>query len=224
MENRPLHRITQVIFDLDGTVWDSAPGILSAIRHTLGTWGVPVPAEAELRGSLGPPLAQMLTELGVPDHEVGQAVTVYRQHYAAVGEFDCAIYPGILDLLASLREQCVALATATSKGREATLRMLEHFDLSRHFDVIEAASMTARGSEKSEVIQAAITQLGPTTGRRLMIGDRKFDIEGGTAHGLETVWVTWGYGSEQELAASRPDHVASSPQELGRLLLVSPAC
>jgi len=208
------------IFDLDGTVWDSAPGILSCMEATLEEFGLPHPGAARLHEMLGPPLLTTLAGLGVAEHRLDEARVVYRRHYRDRGEFEASLYDGIVDVLDRLRAAGFQLATATSKGSEPTRRMLDHFDIARRFDVIAAASMTATGHSKVEIIAEAVHAAGDRDPALItMVGDRSFDIEGGRHSGYRTVGVSWGYAPDGEFADVTPDHVVHSPTELEALLL-----
>lgn len=206
-----------VIFDLDGTVWDSAPGILDCIEATLAEYDLPSPPRGELTRWLGPPLNEMLLELGVPDAHVDEARTVYRRHYREYGELRCSVYPGMPELLDRLREAGHPTATATSKGVDPTKRMLDHFGLRTRFDVVAAASMTATGHSKIDIIGTALDGLGDRSGH--MIGDRSFDILGGRHHALTTVGVGWGYAPDGELEAAGAHHIVATVDELADLLV-----
>ena len=211
-----------ILFDLDGTVWDSAPGIIGCMEATLVELGLPVPPPSALRTLLGPPLLDMLAELGVPAEQLDEARKVYRRHYRDHGEFECAVFPGIADLLDQLRSRGHLLATATSKGVEPTERMLDHFGLRSRFDVVSAASMTATGHEKTEIVQRALAAFphrgehDPLTG--YMVGDRCYDIHAGSAAGLTTVGGGWGYAPPGELVDAGADHLVDTVEELAAVL------
>lgn len=221
-------RVTWAVFDLDGTVWDSAPGILNCLHRTLDDLGLPSPDESVLASMLGPPLLTALSELGVPDTDLDRARTIYRTHYRATGEHDCTPYVGVVGLLDRLRAAGLRLATATSKGVEPTRRMLDHFGLTDRFDAIAAASMTATGHGKADIIGEALTCLASIdpTGSiddAVMIGDRVFDIDGGHQVGVRTIGVEWGYAAPGELVAAAPTAIAASITELESLVIGRPA-
>lgn len=215
MRERP---VTTVLFDLDGTVWDSLPGITGSLAHTLAALGRVVPDDATLASNVGPPLRLMLEQFGVAEEGLDEAVRIYRDRYRTHGEFECAIYPEIIELLDQLRSDGVALATATSKGVEPTLRMLEHFGLSSRFDVVAAAPMDGRAHRKIDVIAEALEGLaidGTTTSAAVMIGDRHFDIVGGRHFDLRTIGVRWGYAGPGELEEAGATALVDSVAELG---------
>lgn len=212
-----------VIFDLDGTVWDSAPGIIRCIRETLAHFGMASPPDDELHTHLGPPLMAMLAELGVPADRLDEGRVVYRDLYRRHGELDCEPYAGMAELLDDLRVEGHRLATATSKGVEVATRMLDHFGFAGRFDVIEGAPMASASHSKADIIAAAVDRLGETNGsngphRGFMVGDRRYDIEGGRANGLATIGVTWGYGDDGELERAGADHVVHDVGALASLL------
>ena len=211
-----------IIFDLDGTVWDSAPGIVSCMEATLHELGLPDPGRAALQGLLGPPIMAMLAGIGVPEDRLDDARVIYRRHYRDHGEFECEVYPGVPDLLDRLRASGHALATGTSKGVEVAERMLDHFDLRRRFDVVAAASMTQAGHSKIDVIGEALAGLeaaGAPATTAVMVGDRNFDVEGGRHFGLLTIGVSWGYAPDDELTDAGADHVVTTIDDLAGLLL-----
>lgn len=205
-----------IIFDLDGTVWDSEPGIVSCLRETLEVFEVEPPADRPLTSFLGPPLNTMLAQLGVPEPLVDEARLEYRRRYREHGEFECVVYDGIPELLEDLNDAGLAVGVATSKGDEIVARMLDHFGLSGFFRTVRAASMTAAGHGKIELVGGALADLGADDG--VMIGDRSYDIEGGRHHGLVAVGVRWGYADPGELEAAGAHHVVDTVDELAGLL------
>jgi phosphoglycolate phosphatase len=209
------------LFDLDGTVWDSLPGIIRSLAHALDHLGLPVPDDETLGSNIGPPLMDMLAHFGVPEPRLTEAQAVYRDRYRRLGEFECEVYPGVAELLDHLRAEGWRLATATSKGVEPTRRMLAHFDLERRFDVIAAAPMDARGAHhgKVQVVAEALDRLGgPDPRGTCIVGDRRHDVEAGLAHGLHVIGVTWGYGAPDELTRAGARDLATDLDVLAELL------
>lgn len=182
-----------VIFDLDGTLTDSAQGIVSSFRHALGEVGAAVP-DGDLAGRVvGPPMHHTLREMGLGD-DTDAAIAAYRADYSTRGWAMNSLFDGIPALLADLRKAGVRLAVATSKAEPTARRILAHFGLDGHFEVIAGASLDGSRASKSDVLAHALTQLGPLPDRVLMVGDRSHDVEGAAEHGIDTVVVRWGYG------------------------------
>src|SRR3954469_17644218 len=181
-----------VIFDLDGTLTDSAQGIVSSFRHALGEVGADIP-DGDLAGRLvGPPMHQTLTAMGLKDPD--GAIAAYRADYSTRGWAMNALFDGIPQLLTDLRAAGVRLAVATSKAEPTAQRILGHFGLDQHFEVIAGASLDGSRATKSDVVAHALAQLRPLPDRVLMVGDRSHDVEGAADHGIDTVVVGWGYG------------------------------
>lgn len=182
-----------VLFDLDGTLTDSADGIVASFRHALDTVGAPVP-DGDLAGRIvGPPMHHTLSEMGLGDR-VEAAITAYRADYTTRGWAMNSLFDGIPTLLEDLRAAGVRLAVATSKAETTAQRILTHFGLDGYFEVIAGASSDGSRSAKADVVAHALAQLSPLPERVLMIGDRSHDVEGAGEHGIDTVVVGWGYG------------------------------
>ncbi len=183
-----------VIFDLDGTLTDSAAGIVASFRHALGEIGAPVP-DGDLAGLVvGPPMHHTLTSMGLGDR-AREAFAAYRADYTTRGWAMNSLFDGIPELLTDLRASGVRLAVATSKNEPTARRIIEHFGIDGHFEVIAGASPDGTRSSKADVVARALAQLGPLPQRVLMVGDRSHDVEGAAAHGIDTVVVEWGYGA-----------------------------
>lgn len=209
-----------VIFDLDGTLTDSAPGIVASFRHALSTVGAPVPA-GDLAGRIvGPPMHHTLTALGLGER-TDAAIAAYRADYTSRGWAMNTLFYGIADLLDALRVAGVRLAVATSKAEPTAVRILEHFGIAGMFEVIAGAGVDGTRAAKSEVLAHALRQLGPLPPRVVMVGDRAHDVEGAAVHGIGTVVVGWGYGRSDfdgrtgPMPAARVDTVEELREVLG---------
>ena len=212
---------TCVLFDLDGTLTDSAPGITSSLARMFATLGKPVPSPAQLLEYVGPPLLDSLEAFGgMTEAAAREALAVYRADYAAHGALDSAVFPGIRGLLERLHAAGIPLALATSKPEIQATRILEHFGLAKYFDVITGATEDESRSAKADVVEEALRRLGERgvdLGHTVMVGDRQYDVEGAGAHGLPTILVEWGYGSPAEAAGAIA--VVHSADQLSSLLL-----
>jgi phosphoglycolate phosphatase-like HAD superfamily hydrolase len=206
-DNRP----QLVIFDLDGTLTDSAPGIVASFRHALAAVDAPAP-DGDLAGRIvGPPMHHTLAMLGLGDR-VDDAVAAYRADYTSRGWSMNTLYDGVIDLLADLHTAGVRLAIATSKAEPTARRILDHFGIADAFEVVAGASLDGTRASKADVVGHALGQLDPLPERILMVGDRAHDVEGAAEHGIATVVVGWGYGQsdfDAAPAAAPAAHVAT---------------
>lgn len=182
-----------VIFDLDGTLTDSAQGIVSSFRRALGAVGADVPDGDLASRIVGPPMHHTLREMGL-GKDADAAIAAYRADYTARGWAINKLFDGVPALLADLRAAGVRLAVATSKAEPTAQRILAHFGLDDHFEVIAGASIDGSRATKADVVAHALAQLDPVPERVLMVGDRAHDVEGAAEHGIDTVVVGWGYG------------------------------
>ncbi|SPM42131.1 Phosphoglycolate phosphatase, HAD superfamily, partial [Mycobacterium numidiamassiliense] len=182
-----------VIFDLDGTLTDSAEGIVSSFLHALSHIGAAVP-EGDLTAMIvGPPMDETFHSMGLGE-DADAAFAAFRAEYGARGWAMNSLFEGVETLLADLRGAGVRLAVATSKLEPTAQRILAHFGLDQHFEVIAGACPDGSRKSKEEVLAHALAQLDPLPERVLMVGDRSHDVHGAAAHGIDTVVVGWGYG------------------------------
>jgi phosphoglycolate phosphatase len=182
-----------VIFDLDGTLTDSAEGIVASFLHALAHIGAPVPDGDLAAKIVGPPMDDTFRAMELGEH-ADRAIAAFRTEYHTRGWAVNTLFDGIAPLLADLRAAGVRLAVATSKLEPTARRILAHFGLDQHFEVIAGAAADGSRRTKVEVLAHALDQLRPLPERVLMVGDRSHDVHGAAAHGIDTVVVGWGYG------------------------------
>jgi phosphoglycolate phosphatase len=198
-------RVTRhVFFDLDGTLTDPAPGIIACFRHLLQKLGrQQAVSDASLRRFIGPPMRAVIAELlGTSDPErIEQAVAIYRERFATEGLYENSVYPGVPAMLEELCAEGLQLWIVTSKAGVYAAEIARHFGLSRYLRGVYGAELTGERSVKAELIAHLLEQEG-IPGGSVMIGDRRHDIDGATAHGLPALGVLWGYGSREELQAA----------------------
>jgi len=208
-----------VIFDLDGTVWDSEPGIIGSLAHAFRGLDMPVPPHDELTANVGPPLRFMLAELGVPGDRLDDAVRLYRERYLSRGVFEATLYDGIVDVLDTLRTDGHTLATATSKGEDPTRVMVDHFGIRDRFRFIGAASMDGVATTKAQVLARTLEALGsPQASNCWMVGDRHYDVTGAAAFGVRCIGAAWGYGGADELRLAGAAAIAEAPGDVPLLV------
>lgn len=210
-----------VLFDLDGTLTDPGEGITNAVRYALKKFSIDVSDRASLYKFIGPPLRTSFCEYyGFTKEQSEEAVKFYREYYNDIGLLENRVYDGIVDLLIRLRENGFKLLVATSKPEECAVRILEHFQLLNLFDHVYGATMDATRSEKKDVVRFALEDSGVNDPKcAIMVGDRMHDIIGARENGLDTIAVTFGYGSEEEFKQYDAKYIAKSPEDVLQICL-----
>lgn len=205
--------IKTILFDLDGTLTDSGEGIINCVKMTFERFGLPVPCPAELRTFVGPPLGDSFIRHGIPAERADEAIGIFRSRYLTVGKFENHPYPGIDAMLDTLKRQGHQLYVATSKPEETAIEVLEHFDLAKYFSCICGASFDRTRVSKSDVI-AYLLNKSCSKGDAVMVGDTAYDVIGASAHGIETIGVSWGYGKAEDIREAGAVAVADNPEML----------
>jgi len=200
-----------IYFDLDGTLTDPKVGITRSIRYALIRLDHAPPPEDELTWCIGPPLrASFLTMLG-RDDLADRAVTLYRERFGDIGIYENSVYPGITEILSSLQASGRRLFVATSKPVVYASRIVEHFDISGHFEQVFGADLDGRRADKTELLGYALKISGADRQRATMVGDRRHDVVGALNNGMRAIGVLYGYGSEAELVEAGAHQVCASP-------------
>lgn len=206
-----------ILFDLDGTLTASGEGITKCVQYAMHKMGIEEPDLRKLEEFVGPPLLdQFMKYCGFTEEQAHMAVQYYRERYEQVGIYENAPYPGVPELLSSLREHGYLLAVASSKPTHFVRRVLDHFDMTGYFHVIVGTETDGSRLSKSDVIEEALRRLGMEDQREnaVMVGDREYDIYGARERGLDCVAVTYGYGSLEELTKANPAYFADSAEQL----------
>lgn len=202
-----------VIFDLDGTLTLSDEGITACVRYALEKMGRPVP-ESDLRKFIGPPLVTSFKRFcGMDESTAWEAVRLYRERYTTIGRFENRVITGIPRLLRRLRREGASVSIATGKPRKTSLEILEHFGISSLFDRVEGPDDAVMSDSKRELVKKTLAGM-----HSVMVGDREFDILGARDNNIESIGVTFGYGSREELESAGATNIASSVDELEALL------
>ena len=213
--------IQYLLFDFDGTLFDTGVGVMRCVQYALEKLGVEEHDEARLRKFIGPPLDEMFAELyGFSPEKAREAVRLYRERYQPTGIWECEPYAGMTDVLDLARAAGYRTAVCTSKPRPSALRILERYGLVDRFDFICGSEFDGTRSKKHEVVQACLDHFGvtdPDTVR--MIGDRKYDILGAGRCGVRTIGVRFGYAEGDELEEYGAEYIVDTPEALGAYLL-----
>lgn len=219
---KPKKRFSAMLFDLDGTLTNSAPGIKRSLRYALDKLGVTDYDPAVLDKFLGPPLIwSFKTYMGLDDDTAAEGLRLYRQDYnERGGKYDAEVYEGIPKLLAALRDSGVRLGVATVKPENTAKEVLEHFDLMKYFETVSGGAPEEKKAEKKEMILRALERMDISADDSvLMIGDRVFDIEGGIAAGVRTLGVGYGFGGSEELRTAGADYIALTAADIRGLIV-----
>ena len=213
-----------LLFDLDGTLTDPKEGICTCVQYALASFGIQEPDLDKLEPFIGPPLKESFMQFYDMNEEQAQAaVEKYRERFRDTGIFENRLYDGIPQMLRTLNSKGMFLAVASSKPTVFVERILEHFGIRSYFKAVVGSELDGTRTEKNEVVEEALRQLfvdAPVEKNKVyMIGDRRFDIEGAKAQGVDSVGVTYGYGGMEELREARADYIVRSVEELQRFLL-----
>jgi phosphoglycolate phosphatase len=207
---------SSILWDLDGTLIDSEPGILASCRVALRALGHEANASLDIRAIIGPPMDDVMRLLLAPyqDTRVSEAVAAYRRHYGDRGLFESRAYPGIAEALRAMRETGALLYLATSKRTVFARRILDHLELAGCFSGIHGSEPGGGLDEKSELIAHILKLQGLRSEQCLMVGDRRYDISGAHANRMRAIGVLRGYGSRDELEAAGADQLVGTPEDL----------
>lgn len=215
-------KYTTILFDFDGTIQESGPCILAAMRAAFARMGLMELAkksDLELSFLVGPPLREGFGSLKeMPPHRIGEAMELYRE--LAGSEEALALlrpYAGIPALLAALRNQGVKVGMATAKRRDIALQHLVVIDLLDAMDYV-GAPLSDDACDKAAIIKEAMEALGADPAGTVMVGDRLYDMEAARRAGIPGVGVLYGYGSREELEAHGATHIVESVERLSELL------
>lgn len=206
-----------LLLDLDGTLTDPKLGITNCIRYALERMGLVSPPAESLNWVIGPPLNQSFRTL-VGDADAERALAIYRERYGTLGLYENELYPGIADMVAAETARGRRIYLATSKAHVYAKPILEHFGLASHFAGVYGAELDGTRVEKPDLLAYICEREGLARGEAIMVGDRRFDVEGARHIGAASVWADWGYGEDQERIAAAPDAICRAPGELAAIL------
>lgn len=212
--------MSNILFDLDGTLVDSKAGIIESIQYALTQLNQTVPDASELEWCIGPPLKHYLGKLLNSDETelIDKAVLLYRKQYSEHGLYNCKLYEGIEETLKQLVAQGHKIFVATSKLKPFATRVLFHLAVDHAFSNIYGGEHQGDFHDKRLLIQHALETENLSPSETIMIGDKEHDILGAKLNEIRSIGASYGYGIGNELNKAGPDHLISSPQELLDLL------
>ena len=203
-----------ILFDFDGTVFDSAEGITKSVQYALGKMGIHAELD-ELMCFAGPPLDEMFAlRYGMSEDEAQTAVRFYRERYTPIGWEECTPFTGMHELMHRLRGKGAKIAVATSKPRRFAEQILEKYGMRDAFDLVCGSEFDGTRGQKWEVIEYALQSFGISPDEAIMVGDRKYDVIGAEKCGVDCVGVRFGYAEPGELEAAGAVYVAEDADDL----------
>ncbi len=205
-----------VLLDLDGTLSDSRPGIVSCFRPTLQELGHDPDAAGDLTWAVGPPIAVSLQRMIAPfgDDRVELALTIYRECYSSVGIYDCSVYPGVVAMLDGLRDAGHTMCVATSKRRDFAERVIDYLGLREYVRGVYGAIPGGALDRKQDLLVHILAVEHLTAASCVMVGDRFHDIEAAKTNSIHSIGALWGYGGRDELERAGADAIAAVPEEV----------
>lgn len=208
-----------VLFDFDGTLADTGEGIFESVRYAVEALGKPPLSDKQLRSFIGPPIYDSFMNMLDLDHDQTEfAAMKYRERYAEGAMFSLRLYDGIPELLKKLRESGIKVSVASSKPCSFIERIVGHLGMREDFDYIAAPAGDDKPESKCELITRAAKALGADRSRVLMVGDRKFDINGANEAGVESVGVLYGYAKPDELQQAGATHIVETAAEIENII------
>lgn len=207
-----------VLFDFDGTVYDTVEGITKSVQYALAKHGIASELN-ELRCFAGPPLVDKFMEVySVSEDMAHQLVADYRERYRPIGLLECRLFDGMKELITKLRERGIKTAITTMKPQEMAEMLLEREGMIPLFDVIYGSSLSQNVS-KQKLVEMAMDTLGADKEETILVGDTKYDVHGAHQAGIAAVGVRYGYAAENELEDAGADFIVDTIQELEDFLL-----
>ena len=216
-----MKKYTTVLFDLDGTLVDSGMGVTNSVKYALEKMGITPPERQELFKFIGPPLTvSFSTFCGFNEEQTTKAIKLYREYYSETGITECVLYDGIIELLDYLKKKGYDVALATSKPDIYATRVLESKGILPYIDYVGAASADEKTRATKEAVIEYTLEMCKEKSRDkiIMIGDRHFDINGANNFGLDSIGVTFGYGSRAEIMTAGATYIVDSVDEIKTIL------
>ncbi len=217
-----MKQFTDILFDLDGTITDSYPGITAAVKYSLEGLGIIEEDIGNLKRFVGPPLHETYEKYyDVTGEDYHRALDLFHEYYRSKGIFECSVFDGVKELLKKLRSEGKRVYVATSKPEPEAVRVVEHFGLTKYFTFVGGSDgdLGSARDTKAKVIEYVLESNRLEKNRCIMIGDKSHDIIGAKTVGIASVGILYGYGDIREFIESGADYICKDLSELEELLL-----
>ncbi len=200
------------LFDFDGTVANTIPGIITTLKKTSVTMGCDYDIDYA-KSLIGIPLVMMGVEL-CGQNRAAEFVETYRKEYIQWGADLICFYDGMEDILKFLREEGLTVAVVTSKRKDSLLLNLEHLKAADYFDLLVTKESTEFFKPHPAPVEYALTGLNASPQQAVMIGDTHYDLECGKGAGVMTIGVTWGVETRPQIEQVKPTFIVDTAKEL----------
>lgn len=214
-----MNKYKYVLFDLDGTISESALGVRKSIEYTINKFNKTMPDLEDYTLYIGPPIYDTFKNVcKFKDDEIEEAISVYRENYDSVGKLYNKLYNGIEDLLKQLKKNKIKIAVCSSKYEKFAYEIIEILGVKEYFDAVCGSTPDASRQDKAQLIPYAISSLGGDIkedyNKTLMIGDTYFDAEGARLCKVDFIGVEYGYGDKEKMIAEGATKFIKTPLEI----------
>ncbi|MGE5628938.1 MAG: HAD family hydrolase [Solirubrobacterales bacterium] len=209
-----------ILFDLDGTITEPKEGITKSMQYALRKYNINIEDLDSLVKFIGPPLMDSFQEhYGFSEEKAKEAVEFYREYYREKGMFENLLYPGISEMLKNLKNIGCTIILATSKPTVFAEQILGHFNIRAYFDYVVGSNLDGTRGKKGDIIKYIIDMCSiKNLNEVIMVGDRKYDIIGAQENNIDSIGVTFGYGSIEELKEAKPTYISDSAENICNLI------
>lgn len=209
-----------VLFDFDGTVADTSPGIKEGLRHTFEINNMPEMTDKEMDRFIGPPLNDSFEKYCHVDREkANEMVLQFRDHYHVKAIDKFVIYEGLETAVKILKDKGIIVGIATSKPELMAVHILKKAGIFHLFDVIQGATLDGRLIKKDDIVKHVLSKDGVKGKKTLMVGDTEFDIYGAHCNNIPCLWVDYGFGTYENAMHEKPEYVVKTTAEMAEFFL-----
>lgn len=218
---KSLSKYDIILFDLDGTISESAVGIRYSLEKTIEDIGCSTFDTGNYKLYIGPPLLDTFKNLCKLDgKDAENAVEVYRNYYDTQGKLMNKPYEGIKETLEEIKSTGAKIAVATSKYEKFAEEIVEYLGLSHCFDAVCGSLIDGSRKDKKDIIPYAVERLGCTFNSKIaMVGDTYFDARGARLCNVDFIGVEYGYGDVDSMKNEGAVKFAKTPEDLKNYLL-----
>ncbi len=210
-----MNKFDAVLFDFDGTIADTSPGIKEGLRHTFELNNMPVLGDKEMDKFIGPPLNESFAKFcNVSDEKAREMMFQFRAHYHTKAIDKFVIYEGLESVLKLLKERGFVVGVATSKPEVMARYILEKADLLKYFDVVRGASLDGSLMKKTDILTNVLKNEALDGKNVLMVGDTDFDILGAHQNNIPCLWVEYGFGTKEDAIKANAEYMVNTTEDM----------